>query len=79
MCFFLKMLLAVLLFTQKNRKQFNYKGLNFIYWKNTYIYADCLPSGTVYNKVSFENLCLEHNQKVTECEAVTNEKNVWQM
>lgn len=64
---FLRMLLAFLIFTQKNKKQFNYKGLDFIYWKK-YINVDCLPSGTACNKVGFENLYSKHNQKVTECE-----------
>ena len=36
--------------------------------------CDCLPNGTVHNKVGFENLCSKHNQKVTECETAINGK-----
>lgn len=34
-----------------------------------------MPSGSVYNKVSFENLCSNRNQKITIREAVINRKN----
>lgn len=67
MCFYLQMLLAVLIFNQKSKKQINYKGLNFIYRKK-YINADCLPRGAVL-KTYAQNII-----RKSQCEAVINGK-----
>lgn len=54
--FFFENTAVLLIFTEKNKRQFNYKGYNFTFCKNTHFNADCLPSRIVYDTVGFKNM-----------------------
>lgn len=47
---------VLLIFPEKNKRQFNYKGYNFTFCKNMYFNADCQPNRVVCNRVGFKHM-----------------------